>query len=317
MPSIIPEPQRAIKTNNSTERFILSLFDRLWDKYRQRVNYVATYEQLIKNEDASFFNDHIAFRTFSWQNPMLGISTLSRLFQTLGYIAADSYQFKDKHLNAIYFQHSNPEFPKLFISELRTWELNSTSRKIIHDAVKTHRTNLPESFLVDLYHLDSKSKSTRASLLDEAVDFIHDLPWNVVEKADLLELNKESQYGAWVLVHGYNVNHFTSLINSHKVPALDDIEKTSNALLNAGVPMKKEIEGDRGSKLRQTATEAVVIDVPILENGKLNTIPWTYAYFELAQRDSYIEAASGKILRYEGFLGAQATNLFDMTKTVS
>lgn len=78
--------------------------------------------------------------------------------------------------------------------------------------------------------------------------------------------------------------------------------------------MKKEIEGARGSKLRQTATEAVVIDVPILENGKLNTMPWTYAYFELAQRDAFTEPETGKILRYEGFLGAQATNLFDMTK---
>jgi hypothetical protein len=110
------------------------------------------------------------------------------------------------------------------------------------------------------------------------------------------------------------VNHFTSLINSHKVPALDDIEKTSKALLDSGVPMKKEIEGARGSKLRQTATEAVVIDVAVLENGKLTTMPWTYAYFELAQRDTFMDLGTGKLLRYEGFLGPQATNLFDMTK---
>ncbi|MCY2940737.1 MAG: DUF1338 family protein [Planctomycetota bacterium] len=236
------------------------------------------------------------------------------IFEALGYRSADCYNFEDKHLSAIYFQHPQPTFPKVFISELRTWELKPSSKHIIHGALKTHRTNLPESFLADLHHLETKSESSRESLLDEAIEFFHELPWHLPEKSDLLELNLDSQYAAWVLVHGYNVNHFTSLINSHKVPALDDIEKTSMALLNSGVPMKKEIEGARGSKLRQTATEAVVIDVPVLENGKLTSIPWTYAYFELAQRDTFKDLGSGKLLRYEGFLGPQATNLFDMTK---
>ena len=46
----------------------------------------------------------------------------------------------------------------------------------------------------------------------------------------------------------------------------------------------------------------------------MTKIPWTYAYFELAQRDTYKDPVTGKVLRYEGFLGQQATNLFDMTK---
>ena len=307
-------PHHALNSKNATERFILNLFDWLWEKFRSRVSYVNNYETLIQESGASFFNDHIALRTFCSQNPLAGISSISHIFEALGYRAADCYNFEDKHLNAIYFQHPQPNFPKVFISELRTWELKPSSKHIIHGALKTHRTNLPESFLADLHHLETKSESSRESLLDEAVEFFLELPWHLPEKSDLLELNLDSQYAAWVLVHGYNVNHFTSLINSHKVPALDDIEKTSRALLNSGVPMKKEIEGARGSKLRQTATEAVVIDVPVLENGKLITIPWAYAYFELAQRDTFKDLETGKLLRYEGFLGPQATNLFDMTK---
>jgi hypothetical protein len=307
-------PHHALNSKNASERFVLNLFDRLWEKYRSRVSYVNNYETLIQESGASFFNDHIALRTFCSQNPLAGISSISRIFEALGYRAADCYNFEDKHLNAIYFQHPQPTFPKVFISELRTWELKPSSKHIIHGALKTHRTNLPESFLADLHHLETKSESSRESLLDEAVEFFHELPWHLPEKSDLLELNLDSQYAAWVLIHGYNVNHFTSLINSHKVPALDNIEKTTKALLNSGVPMKKEIEGARGSKLRQTATEAVVIDVSVLENGKLTTMPWTYAYFELAQRDTFKDLGTGKLLRYEGFLGPQATNLFDMTK---
>ncbi len=307
-------PHHALHSKNASERFILNLFDRLWEKFRSRVSYVNNYEKLVQASGASFFNDHIALRTFCSQNPLAGISSISRIFEALGYRGEDCYNFEDKHLSAIYFQHPQPSFPKVFISELRTWELKPSSKHIIHGALKTHRTNLPESFLTDLHHLETKSESSRASLLEEAVEFFHELPWHLPEKSDLLELNLDSQYAAWVLVHGYNVNHFTSLINSHKVPALDDIEKTTEALLKAGVPMKKEIEGARGSKLRQTATEAVLIDVPVLENGKLTSMPWTYAYFELAQRDTYKDPVTGKVQRYEGFLGQQATNLFDMTK---
>src|SRR6185295_9932850 len=110
------------------------------------------------------------------------------------------------------------------------------------------------------------------------------LPWILAAKEDVAALNKTSQYAAWVLVHGYNVNHFTSLINSHGVAALDDIEKTIAALQKAGIPMKTEIEGARGTKLRQTATEAAMVDVPVREGGTVTKMPWTYAYFELAER---------------------------------
>ena len=117
-----------------------------------------------------------------------------------------------------------------------------------------------------------------------------------------------------MLVHGYNVNHFTSLINSHGVASLDDIEKTIEALRDAGVPMKAEIEGAPGSKLRQTATEAAVIDVPVSESGRETIMPWTYAYFELAERGDVTDPETGRKQRFEGFLGPQATNLFEMTR---
>jgi len=130
-------------------------------------------------------------------------------------------------------------------------------------------------------------------------------------------LNRESQYAAWVLVHGYNVNHFTSLVNSHGVDSLRSLEQTIDALAAAGVPMKAEIEGEPGSKLRQSATEAVKIDVEITDQGQASTMPWTYAYFELAERNRVVDPDTGETVRFEGFLGPQATNLFEMTRVVA
>jgi hypothetical protein len=141
-----------------------------------------------------------------------------------------------------------------------------------------------------------------------------ELPWPRPERHEVELLNKASQYAAWVLVHGYNVNHFTSLVNSHGVDSLNDLEKTIQAMRQAGVPMKSEIEGERGSKLRQSATEAVMIDVDVVEDGQLRKMPWSYAYFEFAERNPVRDPATGQLTRFEGFLGSQATNLFEMTR---
>jgi len=201
----------------------------------------------------------------------------------------------------------------LFISELRLPELPADARATIERTTRSHRPAIQMDVLTALANLDKDSQPA-AELLPRIVAEFHDLPWIIPAKADVEKLNKVSQYAAWVLVHGYNVNHFTSLINSHGVAALDDIEKTIAALSKAGVPMKQEIEGERGSKLRQTATEAVTIDVAVHEKGSPKTMPWTYAYFELAQRDLVVDPSTGNKVRFEGFLGPQATNLFEMTR---
>jgi len=313
MTTAIVGPHKNVPTSTAREKFCAELFDTLWDTYRSRVSYVQTYEKVIKQAGATFVNDHIAFRTFATQQPLAGIATISRIFEALGYRAAGSYHFDDKQLSAIHFQHANQQFPKLFISELRVWELPAEARAVVEKTARSHRPAICGDTLGALARLD-RDNQPAAELLPQVVAQFHELPWLLPAKCDVEKLNKVSQYAAWVLVHGYNVNHFTSLINSHGVPALDDIEKTIAALEKAGVPMKKEIEGERGSKLRQTATEAVTIDVQVHERGVPTNMPWTYAYFELAQRDMVTDASTGKKVRFEGFLGPQATNLFEMTK---
>ena len=137
-----------------------------------------------------------------------------------------------------------------------------------------------------------------------------------IDEASLLRVAEVSQYAAWVVLHGASVNHFTSLINSHAVLELDSIEETVAALRAAGVPMKETIEGKPGSKLRQTATAAVDVSVDVRRGAEVVQVPWTYAYFELAERGTVL-GAHGQSTRFEGFLGAQATELFEMTRRPS
>ena len=79
--------------------------------------------------------------------------------------------------------------------------------------------------------------------------------------------------------------------------------------------MKDEYEGEKGSKLCQTSTKAVMEDCAVTESGGTpGAIHWSYAYYELAERGT-VPGADGKPMLFQGFLGERATNLFEMTQT--
>lgn len=283
-------PHRAITPRGEKEELLLALLDALWAEYRERVPYARTYEQVVERAGGTFLNDHIAFRTVAWQRPASGIFSVSRVFEALGYRAAGCYDFPDKRLSSLHFRHENPAFPKLFVSELRAWELSPYVRRALGRSLDAARPPLALNALAE-----PSVKALAAEL---------SRPWPAPQKKDVLAVEKESQFGAWVLVHGHAVNHFTASVDAHGCEALSDIEKTVAALRAAGVPMKAEIEGERGAKLRQSATEAASIDVEVLDGRKKARIPWTYAYFELAERHG----------GFDGFLGSQAAQLFEMTR---
>lgn len=305
-----PGPHARIPVHSTRDELLARFLDRLWVRYRDRVPYVQAYEELIARHGGTFVNDHIAFRTLACQRPSCGIHSLSRLFEAFGYTSAACYQFPDKHLSAIHLQHPNGLFPKLFISELQIGRLPANLRSRLRQALQTHRRPYTDEFLDQIADPDSASPE----LVQLCTDWIETLPWSPPPEVDLLAVNAVSQYGAWVLGHGYNVNHFTALINSQNCPALADIEQTVRALQQAGVPVKAEIEGAPGSKLRQTATGASPGEIQVFHEEHLVIRPWPYAYFELAERGEVIDSDTGRSGRFEGFLGSQATQLFEMTR---
>lgn len=314
MATTLHAPHKHIATTTEKERFTLRLFDDLWARYRERVSYVQVYERVIVECGATFVNDHIAFRTIALQTPADGVFSLSRIFQALGYAPQACYEFKDKHLASIHLAHPNREFPKLFVSELKMWELSEKSRDIIRRTLRSHRPPLADGVLSALDRVDENSARDNARLLKLLLKFFSDLPWDAPRGSDVLTLDKETQFGAWVLLNGYDVNHFTVSVNSHGVPALDDIDKTIESLKSAGVPMKKEIEGERGSILRQSSTESVTLPFRVYGKIKKEKMMWPYAYFEIAERGYTTNPKTGERERFEGFLGAQATHLFEMTR---
>jgi hypothetical protein len=294
--------------------FTRQLLERLWDDYAERVPYARTYQQMLAELGGKFVNDHIAYRSLALNVGAyyLGISNVRRIFDALEFKERGRIDFPDQKLFAHYVQHAEPDFPKIFVSELKVNELPGEVAQKIREAVDDYSEVLSDA---DVKAIDSLRDGGTISdeLLERTFRFFRQVPWSPPPEDTVQAVNAASQYGAWVLLHGYNVNHFTGYVNRHGIKQASDIESLVDELKKRGVPMKPEIEGQRGSKLRQTSTEAVRVPVKVRgADGSPKEIEWTYAYMEYAERGEVEE--NGKRVLFEGFLGPQATQLFDMTR---
>ncbi len=298
---------------------LLMLLNRLWGEYVQRVPYAHKYAEMVLARGGEVHNDHIAFRTLNTKTGTMpaGVPAIARVFTALGYVRKDEYPFTEKKLTAWHYEHrTNPDQPKIFISQLEVDELDADTAEMIREAVIDTVDPLSREDIELLSILNqgrSLSEQDATRLVDHLCHFFA-RPWEVPSRDVVEKVNKTSQYAAWTLLHGNSVNHFTAHINKQHVHAWKDIEDTANALKDAGIPMKAEFEGEAGSKLRQTSTEAVMIPCEVQEkDGSIGEIMWSYAYYELAER-GMVPDKNGKMVPFNAFLGEQATNLFDMTK---
>ena len=301
----------------STKEITALLLEQLWRDYIARVEYAKTYMELVLEKGGKVVNDHIAFRTFNThtgEQPE-GIRAIKHILNYLDYKPVTSYEFKKKKLTAVHFEHPDETFPKIFVSQLEVAQLPHWAQQIIGDTVVDTPYLISDRSLELLTLLKKEGqipKIAAESLIDDLARYFR-RPWQAPRKEEVIKLNDVSQYAAWTLLHGNSVNHFTAFINYQEVPEWPDLETTCKGLENAGVPMKDSIEGVKGSKLQQSATQAVKEDVEVIGEDGLETLCWTYAYYELAER-GFIEENGTKRM-FTGFLGEQATHLFDMTQT--
>lgn len=293
------------------------LFDSLWEQYIQRVSYARNYSDLVHEMGGKVVNDHIAIRTFNThtgEQPE-GIRAIKHILNCLEYTPVSKYEFTKKKLKAVHFEHPDPMFPKIFVSQLEVDLLPDWAQNAIKETVQDTPYILTDRSIELLGLLKNEGELPRVAgeaLVADLAQYFR-RPWKAPFKDNVLKINDVSQYAAWVLLHGNSINHFTAYINYQEVSDWPDLASTCAGLVNVGIPMKESVEGEKGSKLQQTATHAVKEEVEVKGDDGLEKISWTYAYYELAER-GYIEE-NGKKKLFSGFLGEQAAHLFDMTKT--
>src|SRR5512134_276910 len=173
----MPSPHALVEAKDARERFLVSLLDALWERYRGRVEWVRRYEELLARHGARFLNDHVAFRSIAWDKPAAGLFSVSRAFEALGYRAAGAYSFPDQKLSAAHFAPPNPALPKLFVSELKAWELSPASRRTVEKSLKTQRPGLPRETLAALAGL----RGPDPGLLKAVLAHLSSPPWPAPE----------------------------------------------------------------------------------------------------------------------------------------
>ncbi|PLK43183.1 DUF1338 domain-containing protein [Emticicia sp. TH156] len=249
-------------------------------------------------------NDHIAFRTMGV--PQLGIKSFEKIFIHLGYQKRDYFYFEGKKLDAYWFSPPRPEYPRIFVSELRVNDLPED----IQDIIRSY-TDEVKADPVDSLNLNDGA----------AIDaFLHQPLWRIPTWQDYSTLLKASEYAAWVIYNRYYLNHYTISVHNLKAGynTIQEfnafLEKTGVKLNDAGGKIK--ISPDGG--LLQSSTVAEIIDATF-EGGEVH--PISGSYVEFAERKvlpeyQHLEPASiTREHRREGFETGNADKIFESTFT--
>lgn len=261
---------------------LYQLFEKLWTDYGQLNPSALRVLQILENEGEVVQNDHVAFRTFD--DPQTNLEKMAKVFQKLGYISKGEYIFTEKKLFAMHFEHTEPNVPKIFISQLQTSKLSANAQNIIKNLV----SQIPAGFT-------------------DKTDFcVSGRPWSISYK-DYSQLLEESEYAAWMSAFGFRVNHFTVNVNAlnkfKTLQSLNEFIKSKGYKLNSS---GGEIKGSQGVYLEQSSTLADKVQVTF-SDGKFE-IP--SVYYEFALR---YPLPNGQL--YQGFVEKSADKIFESTDT--
>ena len=262
---------------------VTALLDALWADYVATTPQAERIHRLLAGRGEVVLNDHIALRTFGMKG--IGIDALARPFEANGWVVQpDHYRFEDKKLVARYWQHPDPQLPKVFISELNVYDLSASSTQIIENLV----SELPAGF------------AERADLPYAG------RPWRV-RKAEYESLLRESEYAAWVAAFGFRVNHFT--VNVNALTTFPDLLSLNAFLLEHGFTLNESggaIKGTPADRLEQSSTRADEIEVDFADA----TMRIPSCYYEFARRYP-VDPATGEL--FHGFVPKSADKIFEST----
>lgn len=247
-------------------------------------------------------NDHVAFRTMGVPN--LGIQSFEKIFLHYGYQKMEYFHFEGKKLNAYWYSPPSPKYPRIFISELRVWDLSEEVQQII----KSY-TNEVTSDPVDSLNLDNGA---------EVDEYLHRPLWRTPSWDDYQTLQNESEYAAWVIYNRYYLNHYT--ISVHNLPdPYNNIFEFNNFLESIEVKLndsggKVKISPDKG--LLQSSTVAEMIDATFADSST-HTISGSYVEFAerkvLPQFEGLASSEIKREHRRDGFETGNADKIFEST----
>lgn len=317
--TVAAERLLAMQSGQLQESCAQRVFQRLWQKYIAVVSDARTIEQSLRTKGDVWSEDHVAFRTLPGDNT--GAHVLQSIFEALGYVRRDNYFFEDKQLTAFWMEPPMAQaktcaeaLPKVFISELLLDKFPAEFQQLIRNAVSQVKASPVARINQLAAQVRTGSEPAGDHLADECVAFLSGgTPWAKPIAADYEALRKHSEYAAWTLVFGFNINHFTVSVQLMKT--FSDIHALNRHIQeDLKIPMNSNgglTKGTPGLKLEQASTLAVRLPIP-LQDG-IMTLP--YAFVEFAFRHPLDgKMADGRWNSYyQGFVTNNADKIFEST----
>jgi len=253
------------------------IIEELWNSYRELTPSVSRVQEILDLNNQGFFSDHIAFRTIS--HPKFNKEQLAYRFIKKGYYIKGYYRFYTKKLRAIHLEHSDPNLPRIFISEIVLEDVSFYTRDLLIKAFN----HIPRSFDNILKH----GRNWKVS------HFVYN------------QLQEESEYAAWLYVHGLRPNHFTLNVNKLKFHSIDSV---CALISDSGIKMNTSgglIKGSAYFGLKQAST--IADQIPIVFEDVNEPILTPSCYIEFAERFKKNNAL------FSGFITSSADRIFEST----
>jgi hypothetical protein len=279
----------------------------LMRRYSERVPEVYKVTQALIEKDvvksqAEISNDHIAFRTIGVQE--LGIQSFEKIFLHHGYVPKDDFFFEGKRLNARWYAPPKSEYPRIFISELIVGDMPKEIQDIIYSYVGEVDTDP-----VNKLELDN------AQQVD---DFLHRPLWRLPSWYDFNQLQRVSEYAAWVIYNRYYLNHYTISVHNLK-NGYNTITEFNKFLESIGVVLNDsggKIKVSKDELLLQSSTVSSMVEAEFNEGIK-KMIPGSYVEFCERKVLPEFKNINGKQIqrkhRRDGFETGNADKIFEST----
>lgn len=260
---------------------IESFFDKIWKQYIELNPEALKIHQLLEAKGETVENDHVAYRTL--RHKKLGIESIAKFFKEYGYEEKADYHFEVKKLYAVHLESkTNPELPKIFISELLLEEFSEDLQSTMNQIVDKIPANI----------LNDRNFCVSGRFWDASHE--------VYQK-----LYKESEYAAWFYAYGFCANHFT--VNINRLKSFDEVKDLNDFLMSHGFSMNTSggmVKGTPSDYLEQSSTMAYEKDVKFSDG----TFKVPSCYYEFAKR---YQMQDGKL--YQGFVAKSADKIFEST----
>lgn len=254
------------------------IFKKLWEQYAELTPQALEISGLLKSQNEPVLNDHVAFRSVAF--PGFGLKEVCAPFLNLGYEIKGDYNFEQKKLDAVHLESTDPQDPKIFVSQIKFKELSKDAQKILEKA---------------LYYVEPVG----------GVDLLLSGRFWEASHENYKKLYQESEYAAWFYAFGFCANHFTVSVNH--LNKYSDLKTLNDFIESHGFSLNEsggKIKGSKKVCLEQSSTKASLKTLKF-SDGEFE-VP--SCYYEFAKR---YKTEEGNL--YQGFVTDSADKIFEST----